>query len=74
MLKAGKWYKVRRENKRTGEELIFTAMVTWLEDRGDHYYVGLSPKYEWNRPFTFAGVKVKKAGEYGAINHYFEEV
>jgi hypothetical protein len=72
MLEAGKMYNVEKTNKKTGRSVNFTATINWVEDRGDYWYIGYKPADI--RICRFGACRVKKSGEYAAINFKFKEV
>lgn len=73
-LKVGKHYRMRKVNRVSGEVVDCVVRVNWIEECEDKWYIGVTPRYTYDRPFTFATVSIKKVGEYKAINCYFEEV
>ena len=70
MIKAGKKYRMIRETAKTVTRFI--ATVTSVEDKGDHWYIGYTP--DDFRVCRWGYCKVKKEGQYKAINYRFEEV
>lgn len=70
MVEAGKRYIVIRETEK--EVRRFTAMITWVEDRGDFWYIGYKP--DDIRVCRFGTLKVKKVGKYKAVNYSFENI
>lgn len=71
MLEAGKRYIVT-ETRRGQVKRQFPAVVNWVEDRGDFWYIGYAPD-DW-RICQFGAIKVKKQGLYKAINYTFTAV
>ena len=70
MVKAGKKYRMIRETAKTVTRFI--ATVTSVEDKGDHWYIGYTP--DDFRVCRWGFCKVKKEGQYKAINYRLEEV
>ena len=71
MLEAGKRYIVTdTRNGKVARQ--FTAIVNWVEDRGDFWYIGFTP--DDFRICRFGLTKVKKQGRYKAINYTFTAV
>lgn len=71
MLEAGKRYIVT-ETRRGQVERRFTAVVNWVEDRGDFWYIGYTP--DDFRHGRFGALRVKKQGLYKVINYTFTAV
>ncbi len=69
-IEAGKHYTITRNGRGT-DERSFTATVNWVEDRGDFWYIGYTP--DDFRICRWGCCKVKKSGQYKAINYRFEE-
>ena len=70
MIEAGKKYKVTREAVSTVTR--FLATVTSIEDRGDFWYIGYKP--DDFRVCRWGYCRVRKEGQYKALNYRFEEV
>lgn len=83
MVEAGKHYKVTvtaipgcAYAKFHGTEKKFTAVVNWVEDRGDRWYIGFEPDTWQGRLHIcqWGTCSVLKQGQHKAINYTFEEV
>ncbi|KAB0577212.1 hypothetical protein EI53_01234 [Fusobacterium naviforme] len=70
MLEAGKRYMVTRETSSTVKR--FPATVNWIEDRGNFWYIGYEP--DDFRICRWGTCKVKKQGQYKAINYTFAAI
>lgn len=64
-----KFVKTYSSGPNAGRIDNFVAKVTNVEDRGDFYYVGYRPQ-DVNRG-RFGFLRVKKVGNYRAINYTF---
>lgn len=68
-IEAGTRYIITRTDSKTGITEEFSATVEWVEDKGDHYYIGYKP--DDIRIGRFGALKLKKHGQYRAVNHTF---
>lgn len=68
-IEAGVRYIVTRTNSNTETTEEFVVTVTWIEDRGNYYYIGYKP--DDIRFGMFGAIKLKKHGQYKVINHTF---
>ena len=71
MVEAGKRYVITREAS-SGCVKRFPAVINWVEDRGDFWYIGYTP--DDFRICRWGTLKVKKQGKYKAVNYSFAAI